>query len=72
MIERENLERGTWYDGFIWRKGIQQGAGTKRWMNSHFTDGKGGGELLALHNPLEASMYYTFEPNVVSIGEPAA
>ena len=76
-IHLSDLTDGTWYDGFIWHKGSQKGTTTLRWSES----------LQLFFNPqLDLAAHYphvddanhrdwsalTFEPNTISIGEPAA
>ena len=67
MIDREKLDTGTWYDGFVWRKGKQKGVLTLRWGGARFDDGLESFEML-----YKGDKDTGFEPNMVSIGEPAA
>ena len=71
MINMQDLSHGEWYDGFQWYKGKQKQAETSRWMPPYFTDGMEGTQM-PLHNFNATATYWTFEPNVISIGEPAA
>jgi hypothetical protein len=59
-----------WYDGFLWYDGRQKGVALCRWRNGRFTSDLGR-EYQHTANPY-AGRITTFEPNVISIGEPAS
>jgi hypothetical protein len=67
MIDKERLDPGTWYDGFVWSKGKQQGVATLRWGGARFDDG-----IEGFQAPYKGENDNGFEPNVISVGEPAS
>lgn len=74
MINPDDLVPDEWYDGFLWKDGKQRGTATLRCraysggLPPYFTSAQHGTVMLKD----EMSRNLTFEPNVISIGEPAA
>jgi hypothetical protein len=75
MINIADLSHGSWYDGFLWVAGKQRGTGTFRYVfdahdrpvgDGYFTDATGD-----LHLSYKGTGMDGFEPNILSIGEPA-
>lgn len=67
MIDKEKLDDGTWYDGFVWSNGKQKCTTTLRWGGVRFDDGVEG-FMIAYKGDTDTG----FEPSMVSIGEPAS
>lgn len=66
MINKADLSEGSWYDGFLWVAGKQRGTATLRWHGDYFSDG-----LESRVVSYKSQHGEGFEPNVISIGEPA-
>jgi hypothetical protein len=76
MITLEKLNDQEWYDGFLWNDGKQRGVTTLKWMAKLSLFGNP--EVDPEHHYAHVddgrfpSKTWRFEPNVVSIGEPAS
>ena len=66
MIGTDKLRDGVWYDGFTWCNGKQLGVKTMRWDGEMFVHGAARYQ----HAAAFGGKTITFEPNVISIGEP--
>ncbi len=67
----DELKENEWYDGFTWYSGSQKGTATMQWGGTYFHSEKN----QPFHHVDDArnkAWSWSFEPNVVSIGEPAA
>lgn len=74
MIDREALEDQQWYDGFVWHKEVQKGVSRLKWIESlgMFNDPNYSPDFHYVLKGEKGFNSWCFEPNVVSIGEPAA
>jgi hypothetical protein len=70
MIALSKLQQGEWYDGFYRVRDTQQGTLTLMWDGHQFLEPEGL-RLIQMHDPF-AVQTSSFEPNVISIGEPAS
>jgi len=67
VIDLEDLLKGEWYDGFLWRKGKQVGTETLKYLG-HGVFLYCGGGIPYCTDPFTGG----FEPNIISVGEPAS
>lgn len=71
MISVNMLTNGEWYDGFLWKDGRQMSTDTLRWNgDAQVFTGYHHGEYP--HVADHRKRQWSFEPNVVSTGEPAS
>lgn len=70
MIPKENLDIGKFYDGFYFFKGTQKGTMTCMWDGFDFIE-PNHCHFIPLRDP-EGIQHESFEPNVISTGEPAS